>query len=72
MAGALLILSRPSGAVAQRIGPRIPLTAGAVLTGAGLLLMTQIHPGDSYVAAVLRATPGSLPPSTTHSPASAR
>jgi EmrB/QacA subfamily drug resistance transporter len=49
----LLIGSRPSGAIAQRIGPRIPLTAGAVLTGAGLLLMARIHPGDSYFAAVL-------------------
>jgi Na+/melibiose symporter-like transporter len=49
----LLTLSGPSGAIAQRIGPRIPLTTGAVLTGAGLLLMAQIHPGDSYVAAVL-------------------
>ena len=49
----LLIGSRPSGAIAQRIGPRIPLTAGAVLTGAGLLLMARIHPGDSYLAAVL-------------------
>jgi EmrB/QacA subfamily drug resistance transporter len=51
----LLILSGPSGAIAQRIGPRIPLTAGALLTGAGLLLMAQIHPGDSYLAAVLPA-----------------
>jgi EmrB/QacA subfamily drug resistance transporter len=51
----LLILSGPSGAIAQRIGPRIPLTAGAVLTGAGLLLMARIHPGDSYVVAVLPA-----------------
>jgi EmrB/QacA subfamily drug resistance transporter len=49
----LLTLSGPSGAIAQRIGPRIPLTAGAVLTGAGLLLMAQIHPGDTYLAAVL-------------------
>ena len=49
----LLILSGPSGAIAQRIGPRIPLTAGAVLTGAGLLLMARIHPGDTYFAAVL-------------------
>jgi EmrB/QacA subfamily drug resistance transporter len=46
----LLIGSSPSGAIAQRIGPRIPLTAGAVLTGAGLLLLAQIHRGDSYVA----------------------
>ena len=49
----LLIGSGPSGAMAQRFGPRIPLTAGAVLTGAGLLLMARIHPGDSYLAAVL-------------------
>jgi EmrB/QacA subfamily drug resistance transporter len=49
----LLTLSTPSGELAQRIGPRIPLTVGAVLTGAGLLLMAQIHPGDSYFAAVL-------------------
>jgi EmrB/QacA subfamily drug resistance transporter len=46
----LLIGSGPSGRIAQRIGPRIPLTAGAVLTGAGLLLMARIHPGDSYFA----------------------
>jgi EmrB/QacA subfamily drug resistance transporter len=49
----LLIGSSPAGALAQRIGPRIPLTAGAVLTGAGLLLMARIHPGDSYIAGVL-------------------
>ena len=49
----LLTLSTPSGAIAQRIGPRIPLTIGAVLTGAGLLLMAQIHPGDRYLTAVL-------------------
>lgn len=51
----LLIGSGPSGAIAQRVGPRIPLTAGAALTGAGLLLMAQIHPGNSYLAAVLPA-----------------
>ena len=49
----LLTLSTPSGAIAQRIGPRIPLTIGAVLAGAGLLLMAQIHPGDGYLPAVL-------------------
>ena len=49
----LLTLSSPSGAIAQRIGPRIPLTIGAVLAGAGLLLMAQIHPGDRYLPAVL-------------------
>jgi MFS family permease len=49
----LLTLSTPSGAIAQRIGPRIPLTAGAVLAGAGLLLMAHIHLGDTYFTAVL-------------------
>ena len=49
----LLALSGPSGALTQRIGPRIPLTAGAVLAGAGLLLMARIRPGDSYLATVL-------------------
>jgi EmrB/QacA subfamily drug resistance transporter len=49
----LLTLSTPSGVIAQRIGPRIPLTIGAVLTGAGLLLMARIHPGDRYFSGVL-------------------
>jgi EmrB/QacA subfamily drug resistance transporter len=49
----LLTLSTVSGAITQRIGPRIPLTIGAVLTGTGLLLMAQIHPGDRYLPAVL-------------------
>ena len=51
----MLVLSAPSGALAGRIGPRIPLTAGALLTGAGLLLMAQIDPGDSYLTTVLPA-----------------
>ena len=37
------------GALAQRIGPRIPLTVGPLVIAAGLLLMTRIEPGDSYV-----------------------
>ena len=49
----LLTLSTPSGAIAQRIGPRIPLTIGALVTGAGLLLMAQIHPGDRFITGVL-------------------
>jgi Na+/melibiose symporter-like transporter len=51
----LLAGSGRSGAIAARIGPRIPLTAGAVLAGVGLLLMARIRPGDSYFAAVLPA-----------------
>jgi EmrB/QacA subfamily drug resistance transporter len=48
-----LVLSARSGALAQRIGPRIPLTVGPILVACGLLLLTQLNPGDSYVAGVL-------------------
>ncbi len=50
-----LLLSARSGMLAQRIGPRIPLTVGTLLVAAGLLLLTRLDPGDSYVAGVLPA-----------------
>ena len=51
----MLVGSAPAGALAQRIGPRIPLTVGPFVTALGLILMSQIHPGDSYLTAVLPA-----------------
>ena len=51
----MLLLSARSGALAQRIGPRIPLTIGPLVIAAGLLLMTQIEPGDSYLSSVFPA-----------------
>ena len=51
----MLLLSPRAGALAQRIGPRIPLTVGPLLIAAGMLLMTQIEPGGSYVVNVLPA-----------------
>lgn len=51
----MLVLSGPSGAFTQRIGPRIPLTVGAALTGVGLLLIARIGPGDRYLPVVLPA-----------------
>jgi EmrB/QacA subfamily drug resistance transporter len=51
----LFALSVPSGALAQRIGPRIPLTLGSFLTGAGLLLMSRIKAGDTYFTEVMPA-----------------
>ncbi|HZR53163.1 MAG TPA: MFS transporter [Streptosporangiaceae bacterium] len=51
----LLVLSPPMGALAQRIGPRLPMTAGPVVAAAGLALMARITPGASYPAAVLPA-----------------
>jgi EmrB/QacA subfamily drug resistance transporter len=51
----MLLLSERAGALAQRIGPRLPLTIGPLLVAAGMLLMTQINPGDGYVQSVLPA-----------------
>jgi EmrB/QacA subfamily drug resistance transporter len=49
----MLGFSARSGELAQRIGPRIPLTVGPLVIAAGLLLLTRISPGDSYVTGVL-------------------
>jgi EmrB/QacA subfamily drug resistance transporter len=51
----MLAFSARSGALAQRIGPRIPLTVGPLVIAAGMLLMTTIDPGDDYVTGVLPA-----------------
>lgn len=51
----MLVGSARAGGLAQRIGPRIPLTLGPLIIAAGLLLMLRINPGDSYVSAVLPA-----------------
>ena len=51
----MLLFSARSGALAQRIGARIPLTVGPLVIAAGMLLMTRISPGDSYVSSVLPA-----------------
>ena len=49
----MLLFSARSGAMAQRIGARVPLTVGPLVIALGLLWMTQIEPGDSYVTAIL-------------------
>ncbi|MFC8518267.1 MFS transporter [Streptomyces sp. NPDC057257] len=51
----MLLFSARSGALADRIGPRIPLTVGPLLCAAGMLLMLRVGPGASYLADVLPA-----------------
>jgi EmrB/QacA subfamily drug resistance transporter len=51
----MLVFSSRAGALAQRIGPRIPMTLGAALVAVGLLLMRRINPGGTYLADVLPA-----------------
>ncbi|KAA9161907.1 MFS transporter [Amycolatopsis acidicola] len=51
----MLLLSGRSGALAQKIGPRAQLIAGPFLLAAGMLLMTRIGPGVSYLGTVFPA-----------------
>jgi EmrB/QacA subfamily drug resistance transporter len=49
----MFLFSARSGALAQRIGPRLQLTIGPLFTGAGLLLLARIGSDPSYVTDVL-------------------
>jgi len=51
----LLFLSSRAGELAQRIGPRIPLTIGPLVVAAGMLMMSGIDIGDSYAGSILPA-----------------
>jgi EmrB/QacA subfamily drug resistance transporter len=51
----MLVLSAPAGALAQRIGPRIPLTVGPLVTAVGLVLLSRIDRGDRYLSTVFPA-----------------
>ncbi|HTN99480.1 MAG TPA: DHA2 family efflux MFS transporter permease subunit [Microthrixaceae bacterium] len=51
----MLVLSPSAGALSQRIGPRIPMTFGPVIVAFGLLLMTRISPGTTYLESVFPA-----------------
>lgn len=51
----MLLFSSHSGALAQRLGPRAPLTVGPLVCGAGMLMMLRVGPGASYVLDVLPA-----------------
>lgn len=47
------LLSSRTAALAQRIGPRVPLTAGPLLTAAGVLLLARVQEGTGYLTGVL-------------------
>lgn len=46
----MLLFSARSGELGQRIGPRIPLTAGPLIAAAGMLLMLRVGPGSNTVS----------------------
>ncbi|MGD9736161.1 MAG: MFS transporter [Solirubrobacterales bacterium] len=49
----MLVFSARAGALAQRIGPRLPLTVGPLVVAVGLLLLTGLDQGSSYLTGVL-------------------
>ncbi|HET9139900.1 MFS transporter [Actinophytocola sp.] len=51
----MLLLSARSGRLAQRYGPRWFLVAGPVVIALGMLLLTRVVPGASYLTEVLPA-----------------
>jgi EmrB/QacA subfamily drug resistance transporter len=53
----MLVFSSRAGALAQRIGPRIPMTIGPLVAAAGLASLGGVAPGGSYAASVL---PGAI------------
>lgn len=49
----MLVFSPRAGALAQRIGPRLPMSLGPLICAAGLLLLLRIDASASYLADVL-------------------
>ena len=49
----LFLLSARMGALATRIGPRLPLTIGPIVAGAGMVLLSRVGPDATFVADVL-------------------
>jgi EmrB/QacA subfamily drug resistance transporter len=51
----MLAFSAKSGQLAQRLGPRLQMTAGPVVLGAGMLMLSRIEAGSTYLSDVLPA-----------------
>jgi EmrB/QacA subfamily drug resistance transporter len=52
----IMLLGSPwAGALAQRTGPRLPMTVGPLIAAGGLVLMARVVPGSTYLGAVLPA-----------------
>src|SRR5664279_2606201 len=49
----MLLLSARMGRLAQRIGPRRPMTVGPIVAGGGLALLARVGSSAHYLTAVL-------------------
>ncbi len=52
----MLLLSARAGELGQRIGPRLPMTIGCLLSASGVLLLARVDAGSSYLVDVLPGT----------------
>jgi len=51
----MLVFSARAGRLAERIGPRLPMAAGAAVAAVGMLLFARVRAGSSYLTVVLPA-----------------
>jgi EmrB/QacA subfamily drug resistance transporter len=51
----MLVLSPAAGRLSARIGPRLPMAGGALVTAAGMVLFARVQPGVSYLTTVFPA-----------------
>jgi predicted MFS family arabinose efflux permease len=51
----MLALSAKAGRLSQQIGPRLPMTLGPIVAGAGLALLARLAPDSSYLGVVVPA-----------------
>lgn len=51
----MLVLSSRAGTLAQRIGPRLPMSLGPLVIASGMLLMAGIGAGSQYLSSVVPA-----------------
>ena len=51
----MLLLAARFGALAERIGPRIPMTVGPLISAGGLAMLTRLSAGSGYLTEVLPA-----------------
>jgi EmrB/QacA subfamily drug resistance transporter len=49
----MLALSSRAGQLADRIGPRLPMAAGPVVIAVGLVVLSRVQPGATYLGTVL-------------------
>jgi EmrB/QacA subfamily drug resistance transporter len=49
----MLLLSARAGRLAQRIGPRLPMTIGPLVVAMGLFLLARVGPDSTYLTGIL-------------------